>query len=67
MKIISVDNFDREQLGVSDDRLVAENVTNEAYAKTMVDALNAKYCSTPHDDRFFKIVPDDYKLVRYEP
>jgi hypothetical protein len=66
MKIISVDNFDRELPGQSDDELIAENVT-AFYAETIVNALNEKFCEASNSDRFFKAVPDDYKLRSYEP
>ena len=63
-KIIAVDNFDRELIGASDDRLIAENV-DVRYVDDIVKALN--------DDRrrsaeiFFKAVPNDYALKEYRP
>jgi hypothetical protein len=66
MKIISVDNFDEERLGTSDDKLIADHV-DAYYIDTIVSALNAVYCATDNAPRFFKAVPDDYKLRRYEP
>ncbi len=66
MKIISVDNFDREQIGTSDDKLIAENV-DTYYIDTIVAALNGVYCATEHADRFFKAVPDNYVLREYRP
>jgi hypothetical protein len=66
MKIISVDNFDQERLGTSDDKLVADHV-DAYYVDTIVSALNAVYCSTEHAERFFKAVPDDYVLRTYTP
>lgn len=66
MKIISVDNFDRERLGVSDDKLVADHV-DAHYVDTLVAALNATYCASDHAERFFKAVADDYVLRTYEP
>jgi hypothetical protein len=66
MKIISVDNFDREIPGRSDDELIAQSVS-AFYAETIVSALNEKFCAASNSDRFFKAVPDDYKLRSYEP
>lgn len=66
MKIISVDNFDREQLGVSDDQLIADHV-DPYYVDTIVAALNATYCAQEHSERFFRAVADDYQLRTYEP
>ena len=66
MKIISVDNFDREQCGVSDDELIAENVP-AFYAEAIVTALNEKFCAFSHSERFFKVVADNCKLRKYEP
>lgn len=66
MKIVLVDNFDRERPGVSDDVLVAENVS-EHYVETIVTALNAKFSPMADDDYFFKAVADDYKLRKYAP
>lgn len=57
MKIIMVDNFDRDYV---DDKLIADNVT-PMYASTIVEALNNKYSgdTSPH---FFRAVQDEYKL-----
>ena len=66
MKIICVDNFDRERPGVSDDLLIAESVS-EHYAETIVAALNDKFSSKPDDEYLFKAVPDNYTLRKYEP
>jgi hypothetical protein len=66
MKIISVDNFDREQPGVSNDKLIADHV-DSYYVDTIVAALNGVYCATGNEDRFFKAVSDDYQLRTYEP
>jgi hypothetical protein len=65
VKIISVDNFDREQLGASDDKLIADHV-DAYYVDTIVAALNATY-SGDHAARFFKAVPDNYVLREYVP
>ena len=61
MKIISVDNFDRDNVS---DQLIADNVS-EYYGAVMVQALNAKY-GDDHSDWFFHIVPDDYKIYEFE-
>jgi len=65
MKIISVDNFDMETIGSSDDELVAENVS-EYYVKVIVGTLNSYY-SGDTASRFYKAVDNDYKLRVYEP
>ena len=73
MKIIGVDNYDREMYG---DVLVCENVKNDYYANKIVDVLN--YGRKLSDDErndisfinsinlisdtFYKIVDDDYEL-----
>lgn len=64
MKIILVDNFDRQRPSASDDVLIAESVS-EHYVEQIVSALNAN--SLPEDDYFFKAFPDDYKLRKYAP
>lgn len=61
MKIIAVDNFDRE---THDDVLVCENV-NEFYSKVIVEFLNDKY-SGEHASEYYKAVEDDYKLYKFE-
>lgn len=66
MKIISVDNFDRERIGTSDDQLIAASV-DAHYVDIMVKALNDRYCADDHAERFFKAVPDDYVLREYRP
>ncbi len=62
MKIIGVDNFDREN---HSDILVAESL-NEYYAKTIVEFLNNKY-GNEYAPYYFRVVPDNYKLYRFEP
>lgn len=66
MKIIAVDNFDRERIGASDDQLIAENI-DARYVDDIVKALNDRYCADDHAERFFKAVPDDYVLREYRP
>ncbi len=56
MKIIRVDNFDRESYS---DFLVAEKVL-EHYGKIMTDALNSRETEGTSD--FFKLVDDNHKL-----
>lgn len=59
MKIIAVDNFDRENMA---DVLIAENVP-EFYGKYIADYLQLSFGGNyaPH---FFKAVEDDYVLWR---
>lgn len=59
MKVIRVDNFDREILGRSDDELVAEHVPAQ-YAEVIAAALNEKLCPRENDEYHFKVVSDDY-------
>jgi hypothetical protein len=73
MKIIGVDNYDREIYG---DVLVCENVKSEYYANKIVDVLNYGKSLTREDklsftfmhtvnlisDTFYKVVDDDYEL-----
>lgn len=64
MKIIVTDNFNRDYQPES---LVADNIKNEDYAKTMCNALNEKFSGT-HSPNFYKIVDDDYELCKgFEP
>lgn len=64
MKIIQVDNFDREGPGY-DDRFVAM-VVDPHIAEHIVSLLNSEH-KHPEDDCFYKVVPNDYKLRRFEP
>lgn len=57
MKIISVDNFDRDD---AHDEVIAENVP-EFFAETLVSALNERYGGSDAP-RFFKAVSDEYIL-----
>ncbi len=63
MKIIAIDNFDRD---IVDDVLVCENVTGKMYGECMVKALNEEFSGSDMP-RFFKLVPDAYKLKKFEP
>ena len=58
MKIIKVDNFDREEVA---DELIAENV-NEYWGEKLVNALNYVNGSDPYNDDYFKLVEDDHEL-----
>lgn len=62
MKIIRVDNFDREN---RDDLLIAENV-HKYYANKLCDTLN-KEDGDEMSPNFFRVVDDDYKLFEFEP
>lgn len=61
MKIIGIDNFDRENFS---DILVCENV-NEGYGRIITNMLNTREGSG--GDRFYKLVRDDHKLYIFEP
>jgi len=61
MKIIKKDNFDRENVS---DVLVCENCPI-GYATLIADLLNNRAGEDSPD--YYKAVPDDYKLYRYEP
>lgn len=62
MKIIKVDNFDRDSIS---DTLVAENVS-EFYAEHIVTLLNEKFSGDRSSD-FYKSVEDNHKLYEFEP
>lgn len=62
MKIIAVDNFDRENVS---DRLIVENL-DEVSAKYICKALQAHY-GGDHSSVFFKVVENDHKLYKFEP
>ncbi len=61
MKIISVDNFDRDY---KSDSLIAENVS-ESFAKLIAKLLNKQTGMDSQD--YFKAVRNDHKLHVYEP
>ncbi len=63
MKIIGVDNFDRETI---DDTLICENLT-EQKATFIVRALNIVYCKGDNSPRYYKAVEDDHKLRSFQP
>lgn len=64
-KIISVDNLDREG-PIGDEEVIAENIEHEEHAKCMCVALIDKFCKHD-DDRFYKVVPQDRALRKFEP
>jgi hypothetical protein len=57
MKIILVDNYDRDLIP---DVLICENITNKYYGERIVRLLN----EAEHKDseNFFKLVDDNHKL-----
>ena len=57
MKIIKVDNFDRDAVS---DELIAMDVS-ERWSKWIVELLNVEY-SGSSSSVFFRAVLDDYKL-----
>lgn len=63
MKIISVDNFNRETVS---DILVCENIEAKQYGDCMVKALNDKF-SGEDASRYYRLVPNDHKLYKFEP
>lgn len=63
MKIVAVDNLDRETV---DDKLIAENV-DERHGKIMTQSLNDKLCTHEHAPWFFRLVDDSYTLKSWEP
>jgi len=62
MKIIEVDNFNRD---THSDVLIVEKVSKK-HAKMVTDALNAKD-SGFDSPVYFRYVSDDYKLYIWEP
>ncbi len=62
MKIVQVDNFDRDYIS---DTLIAENV-NKHFGEFLVKALNEKY-SRGDSAEYYRLEPDDYKLHIWEP
>jgi len=62
MKIILVDNFDRERIN---DILIAENV-NKIWGARIVKFLRDTFSNSNSSD-WFRLVEDDYKLYKFEP
>ena len=63
MKIISVDNLDRDDWN-GDEYLIADSITDPRAAQIMCDALNAALCLTDAD-RFYKVVLDNHTLKKF--
>ncbi|MED3440285.1 hypothetical protein P4393_12540 [Bacillus subtilis] len=61
MKVIAVDNFNRETV---DDILVCENV-NEYHGNMIVEMLN-KRLSSRHSLTYYRLVEDNYTLHKFE-
>lgn len=61
MKIVRVDNFDRE---IYDDVLICENVS-QYYGKDIVEFFNNR--EGEYSDWYYRLVEDDYKLFKFEP
>ena len=62
MKIIEVDNFNRESIS---DKLIASNLTKEE-SERYVTELNYRY-SGESAWYFYKSVSEDYKLYIFDP
>ncbi len=62
MKVIAVDNFNREYVS---DFLIKENVTKEDGEKIVGDYYNNKI--SEYSSWFYKLVEDDYKLHVFNP
>jgi len=58
MKIIGISNYDNDYVS---DVLIKENVT-ESEGKKIIEKMNKN-----NDYYFYKIVPDNYKLYKFEP
>jgi len=63
MKIIMVDNFNRENIS---DKLIVEKV-DEWWGEKIVSLLNARHSKDPNNPDYFKLVEDDYKLYEFKP
>jgi hypothetical protein len=61
MKIICVDNFDRDSV---DDKLICSNV-DRYYGEKIVEMLNNCF-SGDHSPLFYKLVEDNYVLYKYQ-
>lgn len=62
MKIICIDNFDRESVS---DTLIAENV-DEYWAPKIVEIMNRTF-GGEDSPNYFISVEDDHKLYVYKP
>ncbi len=67
-RVISIDNFDREIIGTSDDRVEVAEIS-EAAARALAGNRNAEAAEVAGDDadRYYKAVPPDYALRIYRP
>ena len=65
MKIVAVDNYDREGPG-HDDILIAESVAPK-YGLPIIDMLNKLEHQNYDRDHYFMLKEDDYKLKKFEP
>lgn len=64
MKIVDTDNFNGDY---PNEKVIADNITNEKFAEVMCEALNNKF-SGDYAARYYKVVPDNYELApRFEP
>lgn len=61
MKIVMTDNYARDYV---DDILICENISR-VYGTIIVDCLNNHIICAY--DKYFILVNDDYKLVKFEP
>ena len=61
MKVIRVDNFDREGPG-HDDKVEASNLSEEE-ARALAKKLNEQRGG---EESYYRAVPDDYKLQVFE-
>ena len=59
MKIVDTDNHGGDY---PNEKVIADNITREDFAKVMCKALNDKYCNNNYAPRHYKVVADDYKL-----
>ena len=58
MKIIMVDNFNRETVS---DILICKDITSKILGDVMCSSLNEKHM---HSDKFFLLKEDDYILFK---
>ena len=65
MKIICVDNFNREGPGY-DDKLIAI-VEEKIWGERLVKLLNDWSQNDPYSPDFFKLVGDGHKLQEFKP
>lgn len=61
MKIVGVDNFNRESVA---DYLVAENIRSKNFAEIMCKALNDKYCNNDYASTHYVVIEDNCRLSR---